>query len=211
MSQCDIKTKLDYNSFFDNDLGYSLYESLNNFPEFSNYYKNYFLLDACASMYNKNTVEYKNCFEEDMVKSVNNTEGFLSLLIETVENIEFEYNQNIKKNENYNPFYLYESFNFFLMELILYNYIDPIINQIDDVIGVSFHNMITKQKKILNYIIIIFVLIIVIFLFYIFYFFIPNLENLLDISNSILKIIPTNIISSSQEMENWLEQLNNDK
>ena len=211
MSQCDIKTKLDYNSFFDNDLVYSLYESLNHFPEFSNYYKNYFLLDACASMYNKNTVEYKNCFEEDMVKSVNNTEGFLSLLIETVENIEFEYNQNIIKNEYYNSFYLYESFNFFLMELILYNYIDPIIIQIDDVIGVSFHNMITKQKKILNYIIIIFVLIIVIFLFYIFYFFIPNLEKLLDISNSILKIIPTNIISSSQEMENWLEQLNNDK
>ena len=79
-------------------------------------------------MYNKNTEEYKICFEDDMVKSVNNTEGFLSLLIETVENIEFEYNQNIKKDENYNPFYLYESFNFFLMETILYNYIDPIIN-----------------------------------------------------------------------------------
>ena len=211
MSQCDIHSKLDYQSFFDNDLVYSLYKSLNNFPEFSNYYKNYFLLDACASMYEKNTKEYEICIENDIVKSVNNTEGFLSLLIETVQNIEFEYNQNIEKNENYNSFYLYESFNFFLMEIILYNYIDPIIVKIDDVIGLSFHNMISKQKKKLNSIIILFVFIIVIFIAYIFYFFIPKLENLLDVSNSILKIIPTNIISSSQDMENWFEQLNSDK
>ena len=97
------------------------------------------------------------------------------------------------------------------MEIILYNYIDPIIVKIDDVIGLSFHNMISKQKKKLNSIIILFVFIIVIFIVYIFYFFIPKLENLLDISNSILKIIPTNIISSSQDMENWFEQLNSDK
>jgi hypothetical protein len=211
MSQCDVSTKLDYNSFFDNNLVYSLYESLNHFPEFSNYYKNYFLLDACASIYDKGTEDYEKCLKEDIVKSVNNTEGFLSLLIETVGNIEFEYNQNVKLNETYNSFYLYETFNFNLMETILYKYIDPIINNIDDIIGLSFHNMITKQKKKINLLIILFAFAVLIFLIYVFYFFIPKLELLLDISNSLLKIIPTNIISSSQDMENWLDQLNNDK
>ena len=36
-------------------------------------------------------------------------------------------------------------------------------------------------------------------------------EYLLSISKCVVKIIPSSMISSNQDLENWLEKLNNDK
>ena len=97
------------------------------------------------------------------------------------------------------------------METILYYYIEPAINNIDDVMKVSFLNMLKKKKEETTIVFVIFIIALFIFFVYVYFIFIPKFEYLLDVSNSILKIIPTNIISSSQDMENWLDQLNSSK
>ena len=211
ISKCVVNSTLDYNSFFDNDLVYTLYNSLNHFPEWSYFYKQNFLLNACGSMYQEGTEEYLLCYNNKLVKSINNTEGFLNFLSEIVNNLKFEYYQNILIHTEFSSDFLTQSENYNLMETILYYYIEPSIDNIDKAIEMSFLNMLKKKKKETTIVFIIFIIALFIFFVYVYFIFIPKFEYLLDVSNSILKIIPTNIISSSQDMENWLDQLNSSK
>ena len=211
ISQCEVNTTLDYNSFFDNDLVYTLYNSLNHFPEWSYFYKQNFLLNACRSMYKEGSEEYILCYNNKLVRSINNTEGFLNYLSEIVNNLKFEYYQNILINSEFLSEYLTQSENYNLMETILYYYIEPAISHIDVALQKSFLNMLEKKKNETTIVFVVFIIALFIFFVYVYFIFIPNFEYLLDVSNSILKIIPTNIISSSQDMENWLDQLNSSK
>ena len=211
IAECEVNSTLDYNSFFDNDLVYILYDSLNHFPEWAYFYKQNFLLNACASMYKEGSEEYISCFNNKLVRSINNTEGFLNFLSEIVTNLKFEYTQNNLIHSDFHPDYLTESENYKLMETVLYNFIEPSINNINEVLRISYLNMLKKKKQETTIVFVVFIIALFIFFVYVYFIFIPKFEYLLDVSNSILKIIPTNIISSSQDMENWLDQLNSSK
>ena len=211
IAECEVNSTLDYNSFFDNDLVYTLYDSLNHFPEWAYFYKQNFLLNACASMYKEGSEEYISCFNNKLVRSINNTEGFLNFLSEIVTNLKFEYTQNNLIHSDFHPDYLTESENYKLMETVLYNFIEPSINNINEVLAMSYLNMLKKKKQETTIVFVVFIIALFIFFVYVYFIFIPKFEYLLDVSNSILKIIPTNIISSSQDMENWLDQLNSSK
>ena len=98
-------------------------------------------------MYQESTEEYLLCYNNKLVRSINNTEGFLNFLGEIVNNLKFEYYQNILIHTEFSSDFLTQSENYNLMETILYYYIEPAINNIDDVMKVSFLNMLKKKKK----------------------------------------------------------------
>jgi hypothetical protein len=51
----------------------------------------------------------------------------------------------------------------------------------------------------------------VIFFIYVKFRFLKNLDYFLQISKCIVKIIPSSMISTNQDLENWLEKMNNKK
>ena len=75
----------------------------------------------------------------------------------------------------------------------------------------SMHSMVKSEKNKIIIIIIIFNIGVLIFILYVKYGFRRTFEYLLSISKCIIKIIPSSMISSNQDLENWLEKLNNNK
>ena len=51
----------------------------------------------------------------------------------------------------------------------------------------------------------------VIFIIYVKFFFLKKLDYFLNISKCIVKIIPSTMISTNPDLENWLERMNNRK
>jgi hypothetical protein len=208
---CEYTNILDFRSFYDTTLAFSLYNNINNFPEFHEYYSNYFLKDACkAAGYHNNEERYNKCLENDLVKRINNTDAFLDLILEEVNNLVFEMDNNLE-NYNNNTLGLFSSNNFEQLEEAFYFYIVPSLDIVDNKIREGFQDLFDNYQSYIVIISIIFLISLIIFIIYIKVIFIPMIKYMLNISKCIIRIIPTSIISENQDLENWLEKMNNQK
>ena len=208
---CDYLNVLDFQSFFNAKLAYSLFNNLNNFPQFKTYYSKYFLKDACgAAGYENDEEKYKKCLENDFVRKLNNTDAFLDLILEEVNNLIFELANNLEFYDN-NSLGLFTSNNFEQLEEAYYYYIVPSLNIVDNKIREGFQDLFDNYQKYILIISSVFLFCLVVFIIYIKIFFIPTIIHMLNISKCIIRIIPTSIISENQDLENWLEKMNNDE
>ena len=71
--------------------------------------------------------------------------------------------------------------------------------------------MIYHKRKIIIFLIYFFNLGVLIFILYVKYGFMVTFEYLLSISKCVIKIIPSSMICSNQDLEDWLEKMNNNK
>ena len=208
---CNYTQILDFQSFFNTKLAYSLFNNLNNFPKFQSYYSNLFLKDACAAAGYQNDEEvYKQCLEKDIVKKINNTDAFLDLILEEVNNLLFELGNNLEFYNN-DSLGLYTSNNYEQLEEAYYYYIVPSLDIVDNNIREGFQDLFDKYQKYILIISAIFLICLVVFIIYIKVFFIPSIKHMLNITKCIIRIIPTSIIYENQDLENWLEKMNNEE
>ena len=215
MSQCNINGFiLDYTNLVNKSEIQIIVQGISIFKELSDFYNNYFLLNACDTAFDKtkNQVEYETCLKDVLIQSANNTDSLLKLIDETVENLykEQEMKNNTKVecgNETcpFTEFMLYGTDSFNQLETIFYKYISPVSDNFARIIKLSLESFLDEKQIVIIILIVVFGVIIIGFSIYIGVFFVDRLIHLLSVSRCILKIIPTTVINSSQELEGWIE------
>ena len=202
MSECKNKTEMDYSGLVDMDKIQDVIKGINIFPEISKFYNEKFLLNACAAAINNDTdyEKYESCLSDTLIISANNTDNLLKLIEDLVDNIKKEYdmNQGLKLN-------LFNTSYFRQIEYMFYNYIITVGDNFADVVNNDL-NKYLEQKKIFIMSIAIFLgVVTLIYCFVTIIILIKKLVHQLSVSRCIMKIIPTSVIISTQELETWIE------
>ena len=211
IAKCNISTVLDYSTFYDEKLIFKIYKSMEGFEEIYNFYHNYYIIDICGSAYDFNDERYIKCKEMELPNSLNNTSDLLDYILNKVVDLVSEANYNLNNNISYNIKNTFGSSTFTTLEESFYLYLIPVTDRMNKAILKSMHSMVKSEKNKIIIIIIIFNIGVLIFILYVKYGFMRTFEYLLSISKCIIKIIPSSMISSNQDLENWLEKLNNNK
>ena len=210
LAQCNINNTLDCDSFLNEDLSYTLYHSFNKFPTLKTFYNDYFLKDACASIFDLEDEQYKKCLNNSMVKLINNTNSFLDYIKECKNNLLGEYENNLLQKPNHSSFALFASDTYRKMEEGYFNYVVPVVKKMNTIMIDAFNTFVKNEYNIAVSIITVFLIIVLAFFFFVNMVFIKKLDYYIKISKNIFRIIPSIIISSNQDLENLLESINNE-
>ena len=211
ISECDIKKELDYSIMYQIKIP-NLVQAINIFKNF-NFYDGEFMFNACKCAYDKDTDEYNDCINNDIIKSANSTETLIKLIQDLVDYMENEITIN-ENNENYilnngnivnfSNVYVYETDYFKNLETIYYKFIAPVCDKLSKMYLDSLNGFLKYNRNLVVLLIVFFCMIVNIFCLYISLFFIKKLLQLLSISRFILKIIPTFAINI-EELEIWID------
>ena len=108
-------------------------------------------------------------------------------------------------NPNFLRINLFNSEFFQLIEFIFYNYIYGIDKLLSNIIKSSLSDYLDTKRKII--IAFIFFLILINFLYFWLFMliYIPRLMHFINVTRSVIKIIPTSIIMVTQDLEKWIE------
>ena len=206
MSDCKNKTSLDYNELVDMDIIQEVIKGINLFDEVNDFYNNKFLLDACAAYLDggQNNPNYDSCKDQTLIKSANNTDNLIKLINDYMQNIYKEHDMR-KNEEGYFKQQLFGTDDFQTMEDIFYNYILPVGTVFADIVKNDFNSFLKYIKNLIIACISCLEVIMIIYCFYLMVFFVKKLVNYLSVSRCIMKIIPTSVIISTQELETWIE------
>ena len=207
MSQCQtISDILGYSKLVNMDLIQEVIKGINLFDEVNKFYNQKFLLDACAaSMEAKNTDEnYLNCKNDTLIISANNTDNLIKLIDDLVENIRKEYEMD-KNEEGYFKQKLYNTSYFQQMEEIFYKFIIPVGDIFAKLVQNDLSIFLKTQKTLITILVICLGIIMFIYCLYLGIFFVRKLVHYLSVSRCVMKIIPTSVIISTQELETWIE------
>ena len=202
-------------TFVNNSLVEGIIRDMSDFPEIANFWDNEYLLNACLVVTNNtNSTTYINCMNDVIIQSANNTDSLLKLLSETVATIQKDI--QMKSGQSYkltaqnisvlfaNPLE-FESSYFNSLEYVFYNYITPLNDNFAVVVQLAMTNYLSSRKIIIIILICIFGLSMLLTSIYIAFIFTDKLIHLLSVSRCILRIIPTNVINNTQELETWIE------
>ena len=208
MSECGNTTNMSYNDLINMDEIQEVIKGINLFDQVNDFYNNKFLLDACAAYLKggKENIEYESCTNQTLIKSANNTDNLIKLINDYMENIIKE-NEMEKKNNrpDYYRQTLFSTSHFQTMEEIFYLYIMPVGDVFADIVRDDFKKFLIFEKSLILALIICLEVIMIIYCLYLIIFFVKKLVNYLSVSRCIMKIIPTSVIISTQELETWIE------
>ena len=111
---------------------------------------------------------------------------------------------NEKKN-NYFKEKLYNTTYFQQMEEIFYKYIIPVGDIFAEIVNKDINFFLKKEKTIIIILVVCLGVIMFIYCLYLGIFFVRKLIHYLSVSRCVMKIIPTSVIISTQELETWIE------
>ena len=187
----------------------SLQEIMNNIAKFDDILKLYnnMQINICDAAFNKETQieNYEYCINDPKVKIVNNTNSIFNLIQTKVNDLFELMNYYLSIDENFDIKQLYSSDDFKECEYYFYNYL---ISFIENIASSTLNNQQKKLNKnrktaIILYIIVIFE--VLIYTLYILIFFLRRISYLLSVARGIFRIIPINVIYSTQELSSWIE------
>ena len=183
-----------------------LFDSIIDFPDFYDFYFNKFLLDICAAIYDKTDENYEVCKKVNFVQALNNTYS-LFFMIEYEINLLIYYNSMYENDENYSPKSLFSSEYYQSATFKYRDFLLPVMNTMNNAVKQSIKK--AADNIHLNILICSIILIIVYITnaTYIKIFFSKNLIEKLIVSRSFILIIPTIHIFKTQDLEDWLEQV----
>ena len=201
---CKNNKVLDYETFFDESIYFEIVSIFPNFPLMYDYFYKFYLNDSCRAEgkeYNSN--EYNECYNNSLIKALNNTNNFINFIFESVNNLKFEI-QSGKSPDN-----LVNSNVFNNLEEALYLRVIPTIMVFINTIEKAVESLFNKKMIIIISILVCYAIILILFIEYIRDIFIPKIKYLLSVTKCLIRIIPTSIISTNKDLEIWLDKLNN--
>ena len=206
MSECQNKTYLEYNNLVNMDLIQEVIKGINLFSNVNKFYNKKYLLDACAACMEaeENYEYYLNCTNETLIISANNTDNLIKLIEDLVENIYKEYEME-SNTEGFYKEKLYSTSYFQQMEEIFYLYIIQVGDLFAKTVYNDFNSFLRNKKTLITILVICLGIIMFIYCLYLGIFFVRTLVHYLSVSRCIMKIIPTSVIISTQELETWIE------
>jgi hypothetical protein len=208
MSYCQNTKILNYSDLVDMGKIQEVIKGITTFSEVKNFYNEKFLLNACAAAIDKNTDEdkYNECLNENLIVSANNTDNLIKLVDNIVNNIYKEDEMN-RKNESLSHI-RYELFNtsyFNQMEEIFYKYIIPVGDNFAKLVNSDLDSYLSERKIMVLILVCVLGAIMIIYCLIFGIIFINQLIHYLSVSRCVMKIIPTSVIISTQDLENWIE------
>ena len=164
------------------------------------------MLDACAASMEVDITDeqYKDCANNTLIISANNTDNLMKLIDDLVDNIYKEY----RMEQNSTDFFKQKLFNssyFQQMEEIFYKYIIPVGDIFAKLVKKDFNEFLKNKKTLITILVVCLGVIMFIYCFYLGIFFVRKLVHYLSVSRCIMKIIPTSVIINTQELETWIE------
>ena len=206
MSGCQNKTALLYSNLVNMGLIQQVIKGITTFDEVKNFYNEKFLLNACAAAIdkNKNPEGYDECLNENLIVSANNTDNLIKLVDSIVDNINKE-DSIMGGTKGYTTFQLFNTSYFNQMEEIFYKYIIPVGDNFASLVREDLDNYLTERKILVLILVCVLGAIMIIYSLIFGIIFINQLIHYLSVSRCIMKIIPTSVIISTQELENWIE------
>ena len=179
---------------------------LKNFKELDYYYNNKLLLDACGAVINGNFNQISNngCYNDSFIKKGNNTDNFIKIIERKISNI---YMKDQMENDdlNYQRADLFKSEDYQIIEYIYYNYIYGVDKVLSGIIKTNSDDYLYNKKMIIIVLIFALILVQLIYFFVFMGIYIPRLIHFINITRSVIKIIPTSIIMVTQDLEKWIE------
>ncbi len=211
MSECRVSNNLNFTELITKNEIQKIVQGFAIFSNLNDFYNEKFRLNACAAVFADGS-SLDECLEDELIKSGNNTESLLKLISEIVDNIYKDFEMKNQTNiamhdgseKKFKNIYLFESESFKDLEYVFYKYIAPVSNNFAEICLESLKDYLGVKKKLVVVLIVFFCLIIFGFSCYIGFFFVRKLIYLLSVSRSILKIIPTSVIYTTQELDSWI-------
>ncbi len=212
INKCNITKDLNFSKILNSEFKSKLYNALSKFSVYEDFYYNGYMKDNCYSLYDKNTKNYQECKNNNVLTSIlNSTDATKIVLLKNIEKILYQLETSLFENPNYDSYNLLNT-DFYSLILQIYNlYYIPVVDKLRKIIQKSFKNYINTKKRILIIINIIYAVLTFFNLCYVNFIFLPNLNKRIFISRSFIYIIPSSYISSTQVLENWLEKIDNKK
>ena len=196
----------DYNQIVNESLSDSLYKTLPKFKTFYNFYYIGFKLDACYSLYIKDSYEYNKCKKEDWPISFNNTESFKEFILRKISILEYEYQYNLNYNKSFSSIEMFDHIEYLKILKAYQLYYINVFQRFEDTIQDVLVNRINNIKK-YNLLLCAFL---VILPFSILIYSLTALKSyfqrMLLISKSFIQIIPSYVIFNTPSLESWLEK-----
>ena len=213
ISDCGINKNEKYKEIINMNLIKDILKGITIFPEISDFFDKKFLLNACraAIIETEEPEKYNNCLNDTIIKNANNTENLMTIINELIHGIQKEYEMEIyvyNKNNNlnlYNRKGLFSSIYFRNMEYIFYNYIFKVGDNFEDAIYKDLRGYLKSKNLIVSLIILIIAIVTNAYCLFFGILLTKKLIHYLSISRCIMKIIPTSVIISTQELEDWIE------
>ena len=207
MSECGNTTTLSYSDLVNMDIIQDVIKGITTFSEVKNFYNEKFLLNACAAAIDKTTqeAEYNECLEEPLIVSANNTDNLIKLVEDIVDNIYKEHRMNSNSSTDYNTYELFSTSYFNQMEEIFYKYIIPVGDNFAKLVNSDLDNYLTERKVLVLILVCALGSIMIVYSLIFGIIFINQLIHYLSVSRCIMKIIPTSVIISTQDLETWIE------
>ena len=204
MSGCLTTKELKYNDLVDISQVSYIVQSISIFPEVNAYYNSYFLLNACGTAFDAETEDYSLCLNDSLVISTNNTDSLLKLVEEYMNNL-YKDSKLKQSSEDFDTKMLFNSSSFNQMELIFYKYIEPVSGRCGELFVVGLSSFLDQKLTVIWVLNTLLAVCIIILCVYLGIVFVRQLIHLLSVSRCILKIIPTVVIYSTQDLENLME------
>ena len=207
ISDCQGIKEVNPSGLFNYDIIQDIIRGLNLFPKVTEFYNEKFLLNACAAAFNEKDSEdiYNQCLNDFSIKTANNTENLLKLIDDLIIEIKKEYLINYEKNNSYYKRDLFGGSNFGQIERIFVKYFLPVEGNFAKCVTEDLNSFLNESKIIVLIILIIFAVVSFIFCICMRIILINKLIHHLSVSRCIMKIIPTSVIISTPELENYIE------
>ena len=193
---------------FDNNINHkALINSISEFKYISLFYT-YLRIDICNVINSQQSEQERIalCNKDPIIKQMNNTNSI-------IDNIPYRtlllfdlYKLRLRKDVNYDSFLIYVENDYKESEKLLFQYLTPLS---DEVVYITNHTVseIIKDKKILIcLILVLLIIVVIIYCVFSWVIFIKKIAYLLTVSRSVLTIIPSVVISATQEIENWIDK-----
>ena len=183
-------------------------KSLKNFPYLHNFYYNKYLSDICATIYEINSEKYINCKNNDILLAMNNSVALFDVFNFSMNEIYELYMKNLDDNELYDGLEIFNLTVYNSLTKNYYNHLMPIAISQKDAFEKGYED--EKNKRIKHFIIlgVIWLILIIYFLFYSQTKFLNKMKKIIITSMYFIKVIPTNYILNTPDLENWLENIN---
>ena len=207
MSNCSNTIKMNYSDLVDMNKIQEVIKGITTFNEVKNFYNEKFLLNACAAAIDSTTQveEYQECLNENLIISANNTDNLIKLVEDIVDNIYKEYGMKIKNDTRYLQYSLFNTSYFNQMEEIFYKYIIPVGDNFANLVNEDLDNYLSERKILVLILTCVLGTIMIIYCLIFGIIFINQLIHYLSVSRCVMKIIPTSVIISTQDLETWIE------
>ena len=211
ISDCQNKTSGPNFDIINIDLIQEALKGLGIYYGINNYYSSKFMFNACDAAIDpeKDPEKYNICLSDDIILNANNTDNLIKLIDEFVHNIKKEH-EMIMKMPNYDPNkydkkQLYNSTDFKNIEHIYFNYIYGVSDIFENVTKNDFYSYLEAINHYISISIISIGIVSIIYCIIYWKILSKKLIHYLSISRCVMKIIPTSVIISTQELEDWIE------